>query len=545
MRNVIFNSIKLCMIILFFSAVMLGCDVTSGIPEYRLSGSWESIDKDDRFTEAESEVSSAEADMSVSRASLVSPRTAASDAPYAVIVRYHEGIEKTRETASGIGLYGREIPRAERSGFNFSRVEIDRTRTNSLEEIIRYYESLPGVKYAEEDHRVSSQTTVTVNDEYYHKQWNFIQLEMTAAWGITEGKSSVTVAIIDTGIAEGISDFAGTNFVGGWNYVSDNDDTLDDNGHGTHVSGTVAQTTHNAHGTAGMAYGVTLMPIKILDGSGEGFSSDLAAGIIWASDHGADIINLSLAGGEFNQTTYDAIEYAYKQKGVTIFAASGNNGTDNVSFPAAYEYVIAVGATTNTKNRASYSNYGKKLDIVAPGGDTSILQKNGILQQTVIDEVEDFYYLQGTSMAAPHAAALGALLLSRNPQLSPAEIYAAITQTAEDLGTAGKDDYYGYGLINPAAALEFITDIQTYHVSDSVYAVYDDAEQLHDQWHFQAEKGEIRLSLSGTGNDIAMTLYDHAGAALVSTSGYVEHEISYQVGNNGGEFFVRVHWNDL
>lgn len=530
------------MTLLLVIAVVLGCDTSSDIPEYQLSGSWESTDEHNRFTEAESGTSRTEIEFAVFEGSPLSSASV-SDLPRAVIVRYDEGIAKTRKTASEIGIYGKETLRSERSGFHFSRIVIDTKSRDSLETIIKHYNSLPGVIYAEEDHRVSSQATMIVNDTYYPFQWNFLQLDMGSVWSITEGRSSVTVAVIDTGIAEGISDFAGTHFTGGWNYISDNDETDDDNGHGTHVAGTVAQTTHNAHGTAGMAYGVTLMPIKVLDASGLGYSSDVAAGIIWASDQGADIINLSLGGEEKNETMSDAIEYA-KQKGVTIFAASGNEDAISVNYPAAFEYVIAVGATTHENVRAYYSNYGPKLDIVAPGGDMRISDVNGILQQIVIDGKEEFKYLAGTSMASPHAAALGALLLSANPQLSPAEIKTAMFETADDLGEEGKDEYYGYGLINPGAALKSISDIRVYPVTDSVHALYGDAQELDDLWHLQAYEGNISLSLSDSTNDLSITLYDYTGSVLESTSGRAEHVIDYHIGTNGGTFFVGVYWDD-
>jgi serine protease len=368
---------------------------------------------------------------------------------------------------------------------------------------------------------------------------------MPDAWGITTGNSSVVVAIIDTGIAEEISDFAGTTFVDGWNFVGNNDNTYDDNGHGTHVSGTVAQTTNNSHGTAGMAYGVALMPIKVLDSNGEGYSSDFAAGIIRAADSGADIINLSLAGGAFNQTAHDAIRYAYKVKGVAIFASSGNSDAASVDYPAAYgEYVIAVGATDRNEERAYYSNYGSMLDIVAPGGDISLEPGGGILQQTVLGgdpSTENFYFFQGTSMAAPHASALGALLLSRNPLLSPAELFTAITTTAEDLGAIGKDEYYGYGLINPVAALESVSSgIPAYPVSDSINIRYDESENHYAQWFINAAAGDIHLTLSSISSSVTMTLYDPEGVEIISTVEAPEQEIIHNIGTSGGEFSVVV-----
>ena len=539
-------SLAITIAVLFFLVIFISCDTQVTYSEYWLAGNWESPNEYDFFSEASSRVSRAGSEVFETKVGPLSSTSIAGILPKAVIVRYDENIPKTREMANSIGKYGKEVSRAEGVGFDFSRIEIPADETTGMKEIMDYYERLPGVSYVEEDHRVSTQAFVVVNDPGYPLQWNLQQLGMPEAWGITTGNSSVVVAIIDTGIAEDISDFTGTSFVHGWNFVGNNDNTYDDNGHGTHVSGTVAQTTNNRHGTAGMAYGVTLMPIKVLDGNGEGFSSDFAAGIIRAADSGVDIINLSLAGGEFNQTTYDAIRYAYEVKGVTIFASSGNSDAAAVSYPAAYgEYVIAVGATDRYNDRAYYSNYGSMLDIVAPGGDIRIDSSGGILQQTVLGgdpSTENFYYYQGTSMAAPHASALGALLLSRNPLLSPAEIFTAITTTAEDLGTSGKDEYYGFGLINPVAALESVEgDLITYTVSDSINIIFDEAENHYAQWYFQVASGEIHLTLSSTSSLITMTLYDPEGVEIESTVGTSGQEIVHDIGESGGEFSVVVH----
>lgn len=545
MRNRLLISVAITIVVFIFLVIFISCDAQATYSEYSLAGSWESTDEYDYFSEASSRVARAESEVFETMVGPISSSGISGTLPKAIIIRYDESMPKSRELATSIGKYGKEVPRAEGVGFDFSRIEIPADETTGMEEIINYYEQLPGVSYVEEDHRVSIQAAVVVNDPGYPLQWNLQQLGMPDAWGITTGNSSVVVAIIDTGIAEGISDFAGTTFVDGWNFVGNNDNTYDDNGHGTHVSGTVAQTTNNSHGTAGMAYGVALMPIKVLDGNGEGYSSDFAAGIIRAADSGADIINLSLAGGAFNQTAYDAIRYAYEVKGVAIFASSGNSDAATVDYPAAYgEYVIAVGATDRNNERAYYSNYGSMLDIVAPGGDISIDPSGGILQQTVLSgdpSTENFYYYQGTSMAAPHASALGALLLSRNPLLSPAEIFTAITTTAEDLGTAGKDEYYGYGLIDPVAALESVSSgISAYPVSDSINIQYDESEYHYSQWFFNAASGDIHLTLSSPGFSVTMTLYDPEGVEIKSTVEAPEQEIIHNIGASGGEFSVVV-----
>ncbi len=509
------------------------------LPEYTLNGEWKSFYENNQFSSVSSAANTFEAIKYDGRKQ--TGKTNYTEVPEAIIVRYNDDIIKTRELDSKMSYFGKEITKIDKPEFKFSRILLDNTRAHSSEEIIQYYNSLPEVKYAERDYVVSVHTATPSNDPLYSYQWNFNQLNMPSAWSIATGVSSVTVAVIDTGIAENISDFEWTNFRNGWNFVSDNADTYDDHGHGTHVAGTIAQTTNNNHGAAGMAYGVSLMPIKVLADSGYGRTLDVALGVIWASDNGADVINLSLGGGSFNKTLYVALKYAYEQKGVTIVASSGNDGASSISYPAGYEeFVIAVGATDNNKQKTSFSNYGPKLDVVAPGVN--------ILQQSEKHGKSGFYSLNGTSMASPHVSALAALLLSSNQDLSQSELYSAITDTAEDLGTPGRNDYYGYGLINPLKALESITPgINAYDISDSVSVLFDHTEVITDEWSFQANRGVIHLSLASESTDISyldMTLYDNDGTLVESTAGTREKEIVYDVGDNGGLFSVRVHTRD-
>ena len=267
--------------------------------------------------------------------------------------------------------------------------------------------------------------------------------------------------------------------VGGWDFVNNDAHPNDNNGHGTHVTGTIAQTTDNGLGVAGVAFNTTIMPIKVLDYSGAGNDALVANGIYYAFENGADIISMSLGGPDYSITLERAVADAYGN-GTIVFAASGNGGEDGVGddgcdYPAAYDsYVMAVGATRYDETRSSYSNYGSSLDLVAPGGDVYADQNgdgyaDGVLQQTFkpyqssVDKADttdwsNYYFFDGTSMATPHVAGVAALLLSKNSALSPDDIRAILESTAEDLGAAGRDDYFGYGLVDARAALESLTE---------------------------------------------------------------------------------------
>jgi serine protease len=247
------------------------------------------------------------------------------------------------------------------------------------------------------------------NDPKYTEQWHMTRVGAERAWEYSCGRG-VTVAVIDTGVAcydkgpfmKG-SDLAGTRCVSGHNFVSKNTDAYDDHGHGTHVAGTIAQTTNNGLGVAGLAYCANLMPIKVLSGRGSGTNTDVAEGIRFAADHGAQIMNLSLGSAFPSKVIENAVNYALK-RGVMVVAAAGNSGR-SVGYPAAYKGVIAVSATDKNDNVAWFSSRGPQVVIGAPGV--------GITQQTVCDggknKCEVFGVFNGTSMASPHVAGAAAM----------------------------------------------------------------------------------------------------------------------------------------
>jgi serine protease len=268
-------------------------------------------------------------------------------------------------------------------------------------------------------------------------------------------------------------DLAGTQFVAGYDFINNDDHPNDNEAHGTHVAGTTAQTTNNSYGVAGMAFDCRLMPVKVLDYSGSGSAQSLADGLYWATDNGAQVINMSLGwipGYDPGPIVHNAIQYAYNA-GVVLVAGSGNAGVSPVSYPAAYSEVIAVGATRYDNARASYSQYGSDLEIMGPGGDMGVDQNgdgygDGVLQNTftgydpgppeVLSDPTDFgwWFYDGTSMATPHVSALCAMMIA-NGQTGIENIRSILQATALDLGTPGWDQYYGYGRIDAYAALTY------------------------------------------------------------------------------------------
>jgi serine protease len=318
-------------------------------------------------------------------------------------------------------------------------------------------------------------------------QWNFngpYGVDAPAGWSHliaagAPGGAGVTVAVLDTGVAYADQppfrrspDLAGAQLVPGWDFVDNDPYPFDQNGHGTDVASTIAEDTNNDLGLTGLAYGARIMPVRVLDSTGAGNAVTIGRGVRFAVDHGAKVINLSVnfdPNVTASQITplISALKYAYDHN-VLVVGAAGNEGVGSVDFPARSRYVISVGATTEFGCVASYSNYGRDLDLVAPGGggDAAIQDPNcspgrpgrAIYQMTYAGALDRFGigvgYI-GTSMAAPHVSATAALVVASRilgPKPTPAQIGARLRYTARDLGAPGYDTRYGWGLVSAGAA---------------------------------------------------------------------------------------------
>ncbi|NOU83989.1 S8 family serine peptidase [Paenibacillus sp. LMG 31459] len=277
---------------------------------------------------------------------------------------------------------------------------------------------------------------ITPNDLLFSTyQWNLPAIETELGWNLSKGSKEVVVAVVDTGVQADHPDLQG-QLLAGYNAITNGGAPDDDVGHGTHVSGIIGALTNNEEGVAGISWYNKILPVKALDNSGAGTTYSVAEGIIWAADHGAKVINLSLGNYADSQFLHDAIKYAY-DRDVVIVSASGNDNTERPGYPAAYEEVIAVAATNSTGERASFSNYGDYIDVAAPG-------------ESIASTYPDNQYaaLSGTSMASPHVAALAGLVRSLNPELTNKEVTELLTSNAVDLGDAGHDKYYGWGQVD-------------------------------------------------------------------------------------------------
>ncbi|XWK87189.1 MAG: S8 family peptidase [Phormidium sp.] len=285
------------------------------------------------------------------------------------------------------------------------------------------------------------------NDPDYVKQWNLRSINVESAWEETKG-AGMTVAVIDTGVTV-VPDLEQTKFVKGYDFVNDKEEATDDNGHGTHVAGTIAQSTNNNYGVAGVAYEASIMPLKVLSGYGGGTVADIAEAIRFAADNGADVINLSLGGAGESQVLEEAVNYAYN-KNVVVVAAAGNENRNSASYPARYPHVISVAATGPSGEKAPYSNFGAGVDISAPGG-----SENGqILQETIDPETgaSMFAGFQGTSMASPHVAAVAALVKASGVE-TPDEIREVLIQSVRKV-QEDPLNHFGAGHLDAAGAVK-------------------------------------------------------------------------------------------
>ncbi len=375
--------------------------------------------------------------------------------PGDILVRWGPGVRDRDATATGLGARTVDsIP-----ALGVTRLRVARGREQAVIAALRR----AGAQIAEPNH--TRRISLVPNDPLYSSQWNMGKINAPSAWDITMGSSSIIVAVIDTGMDIAHPDRP-QNLILGADYIVDPTGATpvsgDPHGHGTHVSGIVAARTNNAIGVAGVAPGVSLMAIRVLDAGGSGTTYNTAQGIVYAVDHGARVINLSLSGCDSSTFEEDAVNYAYS-RGVMVVAAAGNYFTGGSGcvpdanppmYPAALPHVVAVAATDSSDNHAYYSETGSYVDLAAPGG-------GGSFSDAIWSSCRGSLYCQkaGTSMATPHVAGVAALVRSVNSGLTPDQVESILRQSAVDLGSAGRDDVFGYGRVDAYQAMVSTTSI--------------------------------------------------------------------------------------
>jgi subtilisin family serine protease len=298
----------------------------------------------------------------------------------------------------------------------------------------------PHIQFAELDRKIP--VNFTPNDPYLGSEWHLSKVNAQAAWDGSQG-AGVTIAILDSGV-DGTHPDLIPNLVPGYNAYDNNTNTADACGHGTAVAGTAAAATNNGAGVAGVAGQAKIMPVRVAyfdTGYNECYAyySTVANGLTWAADHGAKIANISYGGVSGSSAIISAAQYL-QNKGGLVFVSAGNDGTQSSTAPTSS--MIVVSATDQNDNKYSWSTYGNFVSLSAPG-DVWTTSNGGGYQEWM-----------GTSFSSPLVAGVGALVMAANPSLTQASVQSILQSTAVDLGSAGKDIYYGYGRVNAAAAVQ-------------------------------------------------------------------------------------------
>ncbi|MFY9512540.1 MAG: S8 family peptidase [Rubrivivax sp.] len=418
-----------------------------------------------------------------------------------LIVKYHKGtaaaaradLQTMREAHAVLNRAGVQMRHLRRNGFDAHVMKLDRrVEVDVLERLARLVAaSDPDVEYAEPDRMM--QPLLTPNDASYTSQWHYFEatggLNAPTAWDQSTG-SGVVVAVLDTGYRPH-ADLA-ANIVGGYDMIIDTAVSNDGNGrdssaldpgdwvatnecgsnaaqnsswHGTHVAGTIAALTNNGSGVAGVAFGAKVLPVRVLGKCG-GYTSDIADGITWASGgtvsglpanpNPARVINMSLGGGGACGTTTQTAINGARGRGTVVVVAAGNSNANAANYsPASCSGVVTVAAVNRSGGRAYYSNYGAVVDVAAPGGDTRTASTNGVLSTlnsgSSAPGADSYAWYQGTSMATPHVAATAALMLAKNPALTPDQVESLLKSSARAFPATCSQ--CGSGIVNAAAAV--------------------------------------------------------------------------------------------
>jgi thermitase len=344
-----------------------------------------------------------------------------------ITVRFHDGVPAADAARLQASVQARPVRSIEPIGVTVLEVP-----AGAAAQAAAALERSPAVEYAEVDG--AGELDATPNDRYWSNQWGLVKVEGPAAWDIQRGTPSTIIAVLDTGVDAGHEDLKG-GLVAGRDIVHNDANPADDHGHGTRTAGVAAARTDNRQGIAGACWGCVIMPVKVARADGSVAWSDVADGLVWAADNGADVISMSLSGSKKDRTLELAVQYAYA-KGALLVASAGNTGGTGIRYPAGYSEVIAVAGTTSSDTLYGWSTHGSWVDVAAPGCNWSLRMGGGY---------GDFC---GTSSATPLVAGLAGLAVSQAPGAGNATISSAITSTAVSIGNVVR-----HGRVNAHAML--------------------------------------------------------------------------------------------
>jgi subtilisin family serine protease len=352
--------------------------------------------------------------------------------PGRVLVKFHDDIvpAHARNIIAALGARdAEEIP-------NIGVHILDLPYQASEKAFVQAFQAQPEIEFAELD-RIVEPAGVIPNDPWYAGgEWHLPMISASDAWSTTTGSSDIVIAILDSGVDGTHEDLAG-NMVAGWNIYNNNSDTTDVNGHGTNVAGAAAARSNNSLGVASVCWNCKIMPVRISDSTGSATYSSIASGLNWAADHGARVANISFIVSD-SSTVTSAAKY-FQGKGGVVAAAAGNYSTFDSA--ADNPYILTVSATDINDVHSDFSNYGNNIDLAAPEAVYTTVRGGG------------YMYAGGTSFSSPIVAGVAALVLSVNPNLTAPQVQDILKQSADDLGTAGWDVYYGSGRVNAARAV--------------------------------------------------------------------------------------------
>jgi len=348
--------------------------------------------------------------------------------PGQLLVRYHDGVQ-----AAASDALEKSHGAAKKAEIRALRLHVVSVPTGSEDVIARELATDARVELVERDFSLSA-TGTTPNDYWWPNEWSEIKTRTNLAWDMTQGSASVVIASLDTGVDLTQPDLQ-ANLVGGYNVLNGSSDATDDNGHGTWTAGVAGATSNNAIGIASYCWHCSLMPVKVLGADGTGTTANVAAGIVWATDHGARVISMSLSGTTGTSALLSAVQYAHSQ-GVVLVAAAGNSGTATQTYPAAYPEVLGVAGSDPNDALYAWSNYGPWVKVAAPGCSYTTGRAGW------------FGSFCGTSAAAPAVAGIAGLARSYAPTATNTAVEAALEATAAKISAS-----VAYGRVDAYAAL--------------------------------------------------------------------------------------------